>query len=53
MVWDITTKQRNLAFQQKKPASVHTISGLVADEVLHRSAKARSLDNLSIVFVAF
>lgn len=25
----------------------------MADEVLHASAKARSLDNLSVVFVAF
>ena len=33
--------------------SLHTIAGLVADEVLHASAKARSLDNLSVVFVAF
>ena len=32
---------------------MHTISGLVADEVLHQSAKNRSLDNLSVVFVAF
>ena len=29
------------------------IGGLVADEVLHSAAKNRSLDNLSIVFVAF
>ena len=29
------------------------IGGLVADEVLHAAAKNRSLDNLSIVFVAF
>lgn len=33
--------------------SIHTISGQVADEVLHASAKHRSLDNLSVVFVAF
>ena len=32
---------------------MHTISGLVADEVLHAAAKARSLDNISVVFVAF
>ena len=32
---------------------MHTIGGLVADEVLHAAARNRSLDNLSIVFVAF
>lgn len=53
IVWDVTTRQRQLAFANKQVPSIHTISGLVADEILHASARARSLDNLSIVFVAF
>ena len=53
IVWDVTTKQRQLAHSQGTTPSLHTISGLVADEVLHMSAKNRSLDNLSVVFVAF
>lgn len=53
IVWDITTKQRQLAFQTNKPPSIHTIAGQVADEILHASARKRSLDNLSIVFIAF
>jgi hypothetical protein len=32
---------------------VHKISGLIADEILHSAAKNHSLDNLSIVFIAF
>ena len=53
IIWDVTTKQRQVAHSQGQTPSIHTISGLVADEVLHASAKARSLDNLSVVFVAF
>ena len=53
IIWDVTTKQRQLAYSRGETPSVHIISGLVADEVLHASAKARSLDNLSVVFVAF
>ena len=49
----MTTQQRQIAHSQGQMPSLHTISGLVADEVLHASAKARSLDNLSVVFVAF
>jgi protein phosphatase 2C family protein 2/3 len=53
IVWDITTKHRQQAFQANKAPSIHAISGLVADEILHASARKRSLDNLSIVFIAF
>ena len=53
IVWDVTTKQRALAHSQGQVPSIHTISGLVADEILHAAAKARSLDNISVVFVAF
>ena len=53
IVWDVTTKARQLAHSQNQAPSVHTISGKVADEILHACARNRSLDNLSIVFVAF
>ena len=53
IIWDVTTQQRQLAHSRGEIPSVHTISGLVADEILHASAKARSLDNISVVFVAF
>ena len=53
IVWDVTTKERQAAISQGKRPSVHTISGLVADEILHACARYRSLDNISIVFVAF
>lgn len=42
-----------MALASGQTPSVHTISGLVADEILHAAARNRSLDNLSIVFVAF
>jgi len=32
---------------------VHSISGLVADEILQAAAGANSLDNISVVFIAF
>lgn len=53
IVWDVTTRQRQLAHSQGQAPSVHTISGLVADEILHAAARNRSLDNISVVFVAF
>jgi protein phosphatase 2C family protein 2/3 len=53
LVWDVTTKHRQEAIQKGQAPSLHTISGLVADEILHAAARNRSLDNLSIVFVAF
>ena len=49
----MTTKERAKAHSLGQKPSIHTISGLVADEVLHAVAKARSLDNISVVFVAF
>lgn len=49
----MTTKERQQAFSRGEVPSIHTISGLVADEVLHACARVRSLDNLSVVFVAF
>lgn len=52
-MWDVTTRARQQAHSQNQAPSIHTISGQVADEILHASAKNRSLDNLSIVFVAF
>lgn len=52
-MWEVTTKQRELALSKGEVPSVHAISGIVADEVLHACAKVRSLDNLSVVFVAF
>ncbi len=53
IVWDITTKARFQAHKTGQMPSIHTISGQVADEILHKCAKNRSLDNLSVVFVAF
>ena len=53
IIWNMTTKQRALALSQGQVPSVHKISGLVADEVLHAAARSRSLDNISVVFVAF
>ena len=53
IVWDVATKHRKAAIFEGKTPSIHKISGLVADEILHASAKARSLDNLSVVFIAF
>ena len=53
LVWDITTKERKEAFANSQAPSVHSICGKVADEILHQSAEKRSLDNLSIVFIAF
>ena len=53
IIWDVTTNQRQIAHRKGEMPSIHTISGLVADEVLHASAKAKSLDNISVVFVAF
>ena len=52
-MWDVTTKARQQAHALRQTPSIHTIAGQVADEILHASARNRSLDNLSIVFVAF
>jgi hypothetical protein len=37
----------------KKPLTIHQITGKMADEILKRSAIERSFDNLTIVIVAF
>jgi hypothetical protein len=37
----------------KKPPSIHQITGKMADEILKRSAIERSFDNLTIVIVSF
>jgi hypothetical protein len=36
-----------------KNKNVHQIIGLAVDEVLHASARANSLDNISVVLLAF
>ena len=36
-----------------KSKSVHQIIGLAVDEVLHASARSNSLDNISVVLLAF
>lgn len=53
IVWEVTTKARQQAHISGQVPSIHTISGQVADEILHASARNRSLDNISVVFVAF
>jgi len=58
IVWDVATFQRSKHLNagpgtNVTPATLHQVCGLVADEILHAAAKSRSLDNLSIVFIAF
>ena len=53
IVWEVTNKVRLEAYKTGEVPSIHAISGKVADEILHAAANNRSLDNLSIVFVAF
>ena len=53
IVWDVTNKARLEAHKTGEVPSIHSISGKVADEILHAAANNRSLDNLSVVFVAF
>jgi len=36
-----------------KNKNVHQIIGLAVDEVLHASARSNSLDNISVVLLAF
>lgn len=36
-----------------QPSTLHQISGLIADEVLQAAARSHSIDNLSVVFIAF
>lgn len=48
IIWTVINK--HLPDQSK---SLHDIIGLVSDEVLHASARTNTLDNISIVFMAF
>ena len=65
-VWEITTFQRTQhqmnnekklegrkSSQPNNIKPVHSISGLVADEILQAAAANNSLDNISVVFIAF
>ena len=52
MVWEIATNKRTIK-DEKGFISIHKISGLIADEILLAAAKNHSIDNLSIVFIAF
>jgi hypothetical protein len=36
-----------------QPATLHSISGLIGDEIIQAAARYHSIDNLSVVFVAF
>ena len=36
-----------------QPATLLSISGLIGDEVILAAARSHSIDNLSVVFVAF
>ena len=36
-----------------QPATLHQISGLITDEIVQSAARNHSLDNLSVVFIAF
>lgn len=36
-----------------QPATLHSISGLIGDEVIQAAARYHSIDNLSVVFIAF
>lgn len=36
-----------------QPATLHSISGLIGDEIIQAAARSHSIDNLSVVFVAF
>jgi len=38
---------------QDKSKTLHQIIGLAVDEVLHASARSNSLDNISVVMIAF
>lgn len=55
MIWDIATYQRskhlNLAGAQ--PTTVHAICGIISDEIIQAAAHNHSVDNLSVVFIAF
>jgi serine/threonine protein phosphatase PrpC len=52
IVWDVATQKRHVKDDQGF-LSIHKICGLIADEILNQAARNHSLDNLSIVFVAF
>jgi len=55
MIWDIATYQRskhlNLAWTQ--PATLQGICGIISDEIIQAAAHNHSVDNLSVVFIAF
>ena len=47
-VWAMADRHKH-----NKDISVHKICGLISDEVILNGAKEKSLDNMSVVFVAF
>jgi len=51
IIW--ATISRHLADERPAKLSVHTIIGHCVDEVLHASARSNSLDNISVVMIAF
>lgn len=36
-----------------QPSTLHQICGLISDEVIQAAARCHSIDNLSVVFIAF
>ena len=48
IIWAVITR-----LLPDKSKTIHDIIGLAADEVLHASARSNTLDNISIVFMAF
>jgi len=55
IIWDIATFQRSkhLNLPGIQPTNLSAICGLIADEIVQAAARHHSLDNLSVVFVAF
>jgi len=55
IIWEIATRERSkhLNLPGVPPTTLNAICGLIADAIVQEAARHHSLDNLSVVFVAF
>ena len=55
IVWDIANFQRtrHLSVAGTQATNLHQICGLITDEIIQSAARNHSIDNISVVFVAF